>query len=57
MENISFFTPEEKAELFALYKQLIRTAGESITKDDTRKLKNTLFMQHSVIIFAAITLV
>ena len=39
MENISFFTPEEKAELFALYKQLIRTAGESITKDDTRKLK------------------
>ena len=42
MENISFFTPEEKAELFALYKQLIRTAGESITKDDTRKLKKYL---------------
>ena len=42
MEDISFFTEKEKAELFALYKRLIRSAGESITKDDTRKLKKYL---------------
>lgn len=42
MEDISFFTQKEKAELFALYKRLMQSAGESITGDDTRKLKKYL---------------
>lgn len=39
MEDISFFTESERTELFALYKQLIQSAGDSITRKDIRKLK------------------
>lgn len=39
MGDISFFTESERTELFALYKQLIQSAGDSITRKDTRKLK------------------
>ncbi|MCD7899204.1 MAG: RelA/SpoT family protein [Bacteroides sp.] len=42
MTNISFFTPEEKKELFRLYKILIKSAGDSINRDETRKLKKYL---------------
>ncbi len=40
--SVAICTEKEKAELFALEKRLIRSAGESITKDDTRKLKKYL---------------
>lgn len=42
MNHISFFTPEEKKELFRLYKILIKSAGDSITREETRKLKKYL---------------
>lgn len=42
MEDISFFKETEKAELFALYRLLIQSAGDSITRGDTRKLKKLL---------------
>lgn len=42
MENISFFTESERTELFTLYKQLLQSAGDSITSKDTRKLKKYL---------------
>ena len=42
MEEISFFNDKEKVELFALYKRLIRSAGDSITKENIRKLKKYL---------------
>lgn len=42
MEQISFFTGEEKKELFRLYKILIRSANDSITKEETKKLKKYL---------------
>lgn len=42
MDGISFFTESERTELFALYKQLIQSAGDSITSKDTRKLKKYL---------------
>lgn len=42
MEDVSFFTKPEKADLLALYKQLIQSAGDSITHEDTRKLKRYL---------------
>ncbi|MEG0038512.1 MAG: HD domain-containing protein, partial [Bacteroides sp.] len=42
MKDILFFTTPEKAELLNLYKQLIRSAGESIPKKDIRKLRQYL---------------
>ena len=42
MENISFFTKEEKAELFILYKQLLQSAGETLPRENRRKLKQYL---------------
>lgn len=42
MEDISFFTNAEKATLFALYKQLIQSAGESMASKDIRNLKKYL---------------
>lgn len=42
MNHIPFFTPEEKKELFRLYKILIKSAGDSITREETRKLKKYL---------------
>lgn len=42
MENISFFTKEEKAELFILYKQLLQSAGETLARKSIRKLKQYL---------------
>lgn len=42
MENISFFTKEEKAELFILYKQLLQSAGETLPRENRRKLKEYL---------------
>lgn len=42
MENISFFTESERTELFTLYKQLLQSAGDSITSKGTRKLKKYL---------------
>lgn len=42
METVSFFTNAEKATLFALYKQLIQSAGESMASKDIRTLKKYL---------------
>lgn len=42
MEQISFFTKTEKKELFSLYKKLIKSAGESINKNEVGKLKKYL---------------
>ena len=37
-----FFTSEEKKQLFSLYKQLRRSAGDSISGRDSRQLKKHL---------------
>ena len=42
MKPTSFFTAEEKIELFRLYKQLLHSAGDSITPKETRKIKKYL---------------
>lgn len=42
MEQTPFFTDSEKKELFTLYKKLIKSAGDTIAKEDTRKLKTYL---------------
>lgn len=42
MEEISFFTQKEKAELFLLYKQLLHSAGDTLSRDNIRKLKHYL---------------
>ncbi|MDR0746028.1 MAG: RelA/SpoT family protein [Mediterranea sp.] len=42
MERVTFFTEKEKKELFILYRKLIGTAGDSISKKDIKKLKEYL---------------
>ena len=42
MERAVFFTEKEKKELFTLYKKLIKSSGESISKTEIRKLKEYL---------------
>ncbi|NDV64533.1 bifunctional (p)ppGpp synthetase/guanosine-3',5'-bis(diphosphate) 3'-pyrophosphohydrolase [Bacteroides sp. 224] len=42
MEHNSFFTEEEKKELFRLYKALIKSAGDTITREEKVKLKKYL---------------
>lgn len=42
MEELAFFTDSEKAELPYLYKRLLKSAGDSISKEDYRKLKTHL---------------
>jgi GTP pyrophosphokinase len=42
MEANSFFTRQEKAELIELYKQLILSAGDSVSRSDISKLKSYL---------------
>lgn len=42
MEHLPFFTDTEKKELFALYRKLIRSAGESFDKGEVKKLKKYL---------------
>lgn len=37
-----FFTAEERLQLFALYRQLIRLSGDALQPDDCRKLRQTL---------------
>ncbi|WP_294629508.1 RelA/SpoT family protein [uncultured Bacteroides sp.] len=37
-----FFTPEEKKELFSLYRHLVRAAGDSISRQDCQRLKQHL---------------
>ena len=38
----AFFTKTEKAELTALYRRLMQSAGDSIAREDAKKLKNYL---------------
>ena len=38
----AFFTKTEKAELTALYRRLMQSAGDSIAREDVKKLKNYL---------------
>lgn len=42
MKQTPFFTYSEKKELFTLYERLIKSAGDTITKEEIRKLKNYL---------------
>lgn len=42
MEELLFFTEQEKTELFSLYKRLIHSAGDTLNKEDSRKLKDHL---------------
>lgn len=42
MESIPFFTIKEKKELLQLYRQLILSTGDAISKDKIRKLKQYL---------------
>lgn len=39
MEEIVFFTPEERFQLFSLYKRLLQLSKDTLQKDDCRKLK------------------
>jgi len=43
MEDISFFTHEEQAVFRSLYRRLLYTAGDSISREDIQKLKKHLF--------------
>lgn len=40
MENRSFFTDEEHKQLIVLYKRLLQLSGDTLHKDDCRKLKD-----------------
>lgn len=42
METNIFFTQEEKKELFALYRQLIISAGDTVSKENINKVKDYL---------------
>ena len=42
MEKDEFFTAEEKALLFSLYRKLLQLTGETLQKGDCRKLKTHL---------------
>lgn len=42
METDGFFTQEERKQLFVLYKKLLKLSGETLQKDDCRKLKSHL---------------
>ena len=42
MEETVFFTPEEKVQLFSLYKRLLKLSKDTLQKDDCRKLKTHL---------------
>ena len=42
MEYNDFFTPEEKEQLFSLYRKLLQLSGDTLRKGDCRKLKNHL---------------
>ena len=39
MEGNVFFTREERAELFSLYKRLLLLSKDTLQRDDCRKLK------------------
>lgn len=39
MESNAFFTPEERTELFSLYKRLLLLSKDTLQRDDCRKLK------------------
>lgn len=39
MEETVFFTPEEKVQLFSLYKRLLKLSKDTLQKDDCKKLK------------------
>ena len=43
MEDTSFFTDKESAELRSLYRRLLYTAGDSISREEIQKLKKHLF--------------
>lgn len=42
MEDIYFFTKEEKEQLITLYKKLLRISGDTLQKEDCHKIKNHL---------------
>ena len=42
MNDKAFFKEEEKKELFALYEHIYQIAGDSVTTDNIRKLKQYL---------------
>lgn len=42
MEEILFFTEKERLELRSLYKRLLQTAGDSVSHEESKKLKSQL---------------
>lgn len=42
METDRFFTPEEKKQLFSLYRKLLKLSSETLLKDDCKKVKDQL---------------
>ena len=42
MEETAFFTPEERKQLFSLYKRLLKLSKDTLQKDDCRKIKTHL---------------
>ena len=47
MEDLKYFTQEERKLLFTLYKRLFRLSGDTLQKDDCRKLKNILLQANA----------
>ena len=46
METSAFFTPEERAQLIVLYRKLLQLSGDTLQKEDCRRLKAHLV--HSI---------
>ena len=46
METSAFFTLEERAQLFSLYRKLLQLSGDTLQKEDCRRLK--AYLVHSV---------
>ncbi len=42
MEKLTFFTPEERIEFLSLYKELRLSAGNSVSLQSVKRLKETL---------------
>ena len=46
METSAFFTLEERAQLFSLYRKLLQLSGDTLQKEDCRRLK--AYLVHSI---------
>ena len=56
MEEKTFFTAKEREQLFTLYKRLLHLSGDTLQKNDCRKLKRILSRQLPKVVCHEITL-